>query len=329
MKQLTQTQISLLQLLGDGLCHNGNELGQAIGISRSAIWKQINQLINAGISITRLPHQGYQLPDPLILLDEQVIKKSIATNGVICPINLYLFTSIDSTNRYLKELPKSTAVDLCCAEQQTQGRGRFGRHWHSPFGENIYCSSRWNLNCDLSKLSGLSLVTSLAVLTTLKELNPSPDIKVKWPNDVLWKDKKLCGILIEIIAESNGTTQIIIGIGMNVNSDTKNHPLPDKAWCSLFEISNHKSDRNLIIGSLMTHLERYLNRFIEHGFEVFINEWAASDYLSRQVVTVTQSLGSIRGIACGVNRVGQLIVEDEDGVRHHLSSGDASLHNTI
>jgi len=258
-------------------------------------------------------------------LNKQKITKQLIAANPTTPFNLHLFTSIDSTNRYLKDLPMSNTLDICCAEMQTQGRGRFGRHWHSPFGENIYCSSRWNLNADLIRLSGLSLVSSLAVLATLNEFNLSSDIKVKWPNDILWQNKKLCGSLTEIISGSNGTTQVIIGIGLNVNTDTQNHPIPDKPWCSLYEIAHHHFDRNVLIAQLIANLEKYLSKFINKDFNAFMDEWDKYDYLRGKYIKVTQSLDTLCGIACGVNQMGQLIIEDKSGVKHYLSSGDASL----
>ncbi|KTD60745.1 biotin--[acetyl-CoA-carboxylase] ligase [Legionella shakespearei] len=326
MLSLTEPQLNLLHLLKDGACHSGNELGQALGISRSAIWKQINQLIDFGIPVTRLAHQGYQLPSPLILLDHQLISNQLQAIDFKSALNLHVLTSVDSTNRFLKELPPSQMLDVCCAELQTQGRGRFGRQWHSPFGENIYCSSRWSLNCDLGKLSGLSLVTSLAVLSTLNEFTTEPDIKIKWPNDILWRDKKLCGSLIEIIAESNGTAQIIIGIGINVNSDTENQPLLDKPWCSLYEITQQKYNRNLILASLIANLDRYLKKFMAHDLSVFMSEWNKSDYLVGKKITVAQSGHSLSGIARGITQAGLLILKDEDGLNHFLSSGDTTLN---
>lgn len=325
----TQAQLTLLQLLGDGNCHSGSELGANLGITRSAIWKQINHLIASGIPIKRIRHQGYQLPNQLILLNKQQIMEHLAPQKQSNPFNLHLFTSIDSTNRYLKDLPPSNTVDICCAEIQTQGRGRFGRHWHSPFGENLYCSSRWNLNYDLTKLSGLSLVSSLAVLATLSEFDISSHIKIKWPNDILWTHKKLCGSLIEILAESNGNVQVIIGIGLNVNTDTENHPLPDKPWCSLYEITKKHFDRNVLIARLITNLEHYVSKFIHHDLNSFMDEWNKSDYLFGKSIKVTQSLNTLSGIACGINQFGQLILQDKSGTQHFLSSGDTSLHEKL
>jgi BirA family transcriptional regulator, biotin operon repressor / biotin---[acetyl-CoA-carboxylase] ligase len=322
----TSSQLTILQLLGDGCSHSGSELGAALGITRSAIWKQINHLIEAGIPIKRIPHQGYQLHNQLILLNQQQIEEHLLAQNLSTPFNLHLFTSIDSTNRYLKDLPTTNTLDICCAEIQTQGRGRFGRHWHSPFGENIYCSSRWNLNFDLAKLSGLSLITSLAVLATLNELQLFSDIKIKWPNDILWTNKKLCGSLIEIMAESNSNAQVIIGIGLNVNTDTKNHPLPDKPWCSLYEVTQHYFDRNVLIAKMIANLERYLIKFIQNDLSIFLDEWSNADYLFGKSIKVNQSLNTFLGIACGISQTGQLILQDKAGLKHFLSSGDTSLH---
>lgn len=322
MIRLNSAQHTIINILSDGLCHSGTELGQALGISRSAIWKQIKQLIEWGIPIFSIPKQGYQLKQKLILLDETSIKENLP---MTLPVHLHLFNSIDSTNRFLKDLPMSAQLDVCCAEQQTQGRGRFGRVWHSPFGENIYCSSRWKLQCDLAKLSGLSLITSLAVVATLKQFIATTEIKIKWPNDILWNDKKLCGSLIEISAESNAIAQVVIGIGLNVNSDTEHHPLPDKPWCSLYELSGAFYDRNEIIAHLIFTLNQYLTQFLKHDLQFFMDEWKHYDYLMDKRITVTQTSESLTGVACGINTTGQLILRDDEGRLHLLSSGDTSL----
>lgn len=325
MSKFSPTQQALITILNDGLCHSGTKLGQVLHISRSAIWKQIKQLIELQIPIISIPQQGYQLNKPFILLDEIKINEQLRCAQSKMPTQWHLFHSIDSTNRYLKDLPTSAHVDVCCAEQQTQGRGRFGRSWHSPFGENIYCSSRWKLNCDLAKLSGLSLVTSLAVLSALKKFIDTDEIKIKWPNDILWRDKKLCGSLIEIIAESNAPAQVIIGIGLNVNSDTLNHPLPDKTWCSLYEITGNYFERNELIAHLILNLNHYVTQFLAYDLSYFLDEWMHYDYLINKQITVTQALEPLTGIACGINSTGQLLLRTKEGTLHCLSSGDTSL----
>lgn len=324
MIRLNATQYHILELLSDGLCHSGTALGQKLKISRSAIWKQVKHLIEFNLPIITIPNQGYQLKQPLILLNEHQINRELAKSPWNTPTQLHLLHSVDSTNKFLKELPVNDQLDVCCAEVQTQGRGRFGRSWYSPFGDNIYCSSRWNLQADLNKLSGLSLIVSLAVIATLKENNIS-QIQIKWPNDILWNHKKLCGSLIEIIAESNAIAQVIIGIGLNVNTDTQNNRLVDKPWCSLYDISQQLYNRNQLIAHLLLNLNRYLSQFLAQDLTGFMNEWQQYDYLKDKEITVHQAHTSLRGIARGINSLGQLILEDYSGEVHHLSSGDTSL----
>jgi BirA family biotin operon repressor/biotin-[acetyl-CoA-carboxylase] ligase len=326
MKKFSTTQIDLIACLVDGQCHSGNDLGLKLNISRTAIWKRITQLIELGLPIQRIPQKGYRLTAPLILLDSQAISQQLHLTHFNRPVDFHLFASIDSTNRYLKELPHSNTINICCAEMQNAGRGRFGRQWYSPFGENIYCSSRWHFDCDLSRLSGLSLVVSLAILATLHDVGIQDHIGVKWPNDILWHDKKLCGSLIEVIAESNSGADVVIGIGLNVNSITKDHSLPDKAWCSLYDITGHYLDRNIIIAKLINQLNIHLKEFMLGGFAAFIQKWHAVDYLQGQTITVSNLNKPLNGKAMGVNESGQLILMDDEGLTHYLSSGDASLH---
>ena len=325
MKPFSALQLQLLDCLSDGKCHSGNVIGEKLGVSRTAVWKQISQLTESGLKIQRIPQKGYQLNRPFHAINEVRLRERLGDSPVRRTIDFHLFSEVDSTNRYLKDLKSSGLLSVCCAEKQSQGRGRFGRHWVSPFGENIYVSSRWELNCCLSKLSGLSLVVSLAVLESLKKNNINQDIRVKWPNDLIWNDKKLCGVLIEVTAETNGSVVIIIGIGINVNTDTKKQPLSDKPWCSLYEITNNYFDRNILIADLLHMLENHLDQFLQKGFQFFQKNWQQVDYLEGKYVTVSQAHGSINGQACGVTESGQLCLIDEEGRRHHLSSGDTSL----
>ena len=327
MKKLSDIQIKLLDLLSDGCCHSGNALGTTLGVSRTAVWKQIKQLTQNGIAIESLPTQGYRLPTPLILLSEPRVEHNLTRLNFNHPTRLHIFSSINSTNHFLKTLAPSPGLDVCSAETQTEGRGRFGRSWHSPFGENLYCSIRWHFDCDISALSGLSLVVSLAVMDTLNEFGITENIGIKWPNDILWLTKKLCGCLIEINAESNGGAEVVIGIGLNANSATVENPLPDKPWCSLYEITGQYFDRNKLLATLICQLHKHINTFVCKGFPEFMDRWHQVDYLQGKLITVTHPLGTLSGVAKGINEYGQLILLDEEGAVHYLSSGDTSLQS--
>lgn len=326
MKIFSRIQTQLLTLLADGACHSGNELGQLLGVSRTAIWKQIKQLSSLGVSIQRIAQTGYQLEKPIIFLNTKTISQHLHEKGFKKPLQIHLFASINSTNRYLRELTSSTTMlEVCCAETQTEGRGRFGRTWHSPFGEHIYCSTKWRFACDLSSLSGLSLVVSLAIMATLNTLGVTKQVAIKWPNDILWYEKKLSGCLIEVAAESNHQAEVIIGIGLNVNDMALNEPSIDKPYCSLAHITQKQYDRNQLIATLIITLCDYITRFIHEGFSAFINEWHEYDYLKNKPITVFQSSQSIAGIAHGVNALGQLMLIDQHGHMHYFSSGEVSL----
>ena len=239
------------------------------------------------------------------------------------PINFHLFSSIDSTNRFLKKYPSSANIEVCCAETQTQGRGRFGRTWHSPFGENIYCSSRWRLPCEATKLAGLSLIVSLAIMATLDDFEIADNIYVKWPNDLVWQGQKLSGILLELITEAGRETDIIIGIGINVNSPPQAVEI-DKPWCSLFQITGKTFDRNLLIAQLIQNLQHYLHEFIEQGLTAFLTRWERYDYLQGKTIAVSHLGRQLTGQYLGIDEEGQLLL-NQDGMTHHLSAGDTSI----
>lgn len=263
----------------------------------------------------------------MILLKETQILSYLTHHPFDLFPHVHLFSSIDSTNQFLKELPKSKQLDICCAETQTSGRGRFGRDWFSPFGENIYCSSRWYFSSDCKHLSALSLVVALAVTATL-QAHHIKGLGIKWPNDILWQGKKLCGILIEMTKEKNKDFSVIIGIGLNVNSVTKDqtdHDKTNKPRCSLYEITGNQFDRSILIAQLIIQLERHISQFIKEGFISFIPEWLLLDCLYGKEISVFQPMGRLDGIAKGVTLEGQLMLVDAMSATHHISSGVASL----
>ncbi|MDP3704904.1 MAG: biotin--[acetyl-CoA-carboxylase] ligase [Legionellaceae bacterium] len=282
----------------------------------------------------------------MILLNEHDIRRHLIGSDIENSVTLHIFNSIDSTNRYLNDLPVSTPLqnskfltqkaelvvqnntDVCCAEEQTHGCGRFGREWFSPFAENVYCSSRWSLGYEISKLATLSLVTSLAVMTTLQTMGISDDIAIKWPNDLLWRGKKLCGILVELSYDRNGEINAIIGIGLNVNSASQSVTIQsqlDRPWCSLFEITGHHLDRNILVAQLMIQLSEYIGKLMGVGFTELMPLWKQWDYLDGQQIMVSHTSGTICGVARGVNNIGQLILVDERAMTRYLSSGETSL----
>src|SRR3990167_11258661 len=223
----------------------------------------------------------------MILLGSDPIQAHLRHLKFKRPYKLHCFSTIDSTNQFLNDLPPNQQLTLCCTEEQTAGRGRFGRQWRSPFGENIYFSGRWQLASSLSKLSGLSLVTGLAIVESLKQYTGNEKIQIKWPNDLLWQNKKLGGILIELNSDKQGVSDVTIGIGLNVNSDSRINQLCDNPWCSLLDITGLSFDRNKLIADLIVTVENHLEQFLATGFIAFKPAWEKVDYLNNQWITVS------------------------------------------
>lgn len=327
MRELTPIQYQLLNILADGAHHPGPIIANTLGISRTAVWKNIETLQYLGLAFNRNPKKGYQLITPLIPLSKQLIENQLQ-HRLSQPFDLHLFASIDSTNAYLKSYVPNQGLTCCLAETQTAGRGRFQRYWHSPFGENIYCSVALQLESDLSRLSGLSLIVSLAIYEVLQSYT-SESIFIKWPNDLLWNHKKLAGVLIEMTAEGHGYVDLIIGMGININSITTPQKKITKPWCSLRDMTQKSFDRNLIVVALIEVLDSYLQQFLAKGFVAFQDKWNALDYLHQKKLTVSRPNGVISGKGCGVNDLGLLMIEDSAGITHAISSGEATIAQTI
>lgn len=262
-----------------------------------------------------------------IPLDKHQILNVLIAEGYLNSVDLHVLSEVDSTNTYLKSYPASNQPVLCIAETQTAGRGRFARAWHSPFGENIYFSLRWQAPCALSQLAALSLVVSITIIQAIKILIPDVNLQIKWPNDVLWEGQKISGNLIELTQRHPYSTEVIIGIGLNVNADpAHDSPIPTP-WTSLYAITGHRYDRNRLIAMLIVQLDAALKSLSTEGLSVFMTDWKNLDWLYGKSITMTQHTANYQGIAHGINAEGQLILIDTAGVYHYLSAGDATLHS--
>jgi BirA family transcriptional regulator, biotin operon repressor / biotin---[acetyl-CoA-carboxylase] ligase len=250
----------------------------------------------------------------LILLDAELIQSYISFAD---QLKIDIFDSIDSTNTYLKQRKSEKKFHACLAELQTAGRGRFSRTWFSPFGANIYLSLAWYTHKLLHDLGGLSLMMGLATVQALTELGIQNGLMIKWPNDILWRGNKLAGILIEVNAESGKPSQIIMGIGLNVN-------MPE-SWASINHILAADQDRNKIVGLLLNHIVHSIDEFNEQGFsESFIQQWKPYDFLFGKPLSLKAGHHIINGIAMGVNSLGHLLLQHENAEIRAYASGDVT-----
>lgn len=312
--------LTLLKLLKDGRFHSGQALGVALGVSRSAVWKQLQHLeAELGLSIHKVRGRGYQLAAPLTLLDPVEIREQAPS----CDWPILVFDSIDSTNaEALRAIERGQAAPfLVLAERQTAGRGRRGRKWASPFAENIYYSLVLRIEGGMRQLEGLSLVVGLAVMQALRELGIS-GAGLKWPNDVLVGQKKIAGILLELVGDPADVCHVVLGVGINVNMQITDEV--DQQWTSMRLESGKVFDRNHLIGELGAMLQAYLCRHQVDGFSAIQAEWEQNHLWQGRAVSLIAGVNHIEGEVLGIDSQGALRLK-VGGVEKVFSGGELSL----
>jgi BirA family biotin operon repressor/biotin-[acetyl-CoA-carboxylase] ligase len=326
MKRRVATLDKIAALLNDGEFHSGNELGDALSMSRTAIWKHIKFLQDNGFDLQVDKQRGYRLCQaPLILLNSPRIIEQL-TDPVITSEQIFISQQMASTADYIKKLPlhDKPLPYFCLAEQQTQGRGRTGRHWHSPFGQNIYFSSAWHINQDVSQLAGLSLTIGIALIRLLRQY-AAADVMLKWPNDIYWRDRKLSGVLIEVMAEANHQCHLFISFGLNVNMPIAKQSDEMSTWTSLYQETGRIYDRNQLVAQAITEFTLAIEQFLQHGLAAFSEELSHYDYLrGKNICLSSVNQPPLNGIAQGIDEQGYLILQTGDTCRR-VCAGDVSV----
>jgi BirA family biotin operon repressor/biotin-[acetyl-CoA-carboxylase] ligase len=289
---------------------SGEVISEALNISRTMVWKHINALRDAGYRIESVKGKGYILKDIPDLLLPAEIEKGLKTEFV--GRQILHFDTLASTNLRAKEIaadsPNGTVV---VAEKQSDGRGRLGKAWASPPG-GIYLSIILKPDIPPDHIHRLTLVAGVAAVETLSELGI--DARIKWPNDILINEKKVCGILTEIDAEADAVNYVIIGIGVNANTELDLlPPLTMLQATSLKEEMGQSVDRIAITQRFLERFEQYYVTFSEGGFPSILKHWREhSSTIGRRVKLATK-FRTILGEAVGIDHDGALIVELDDG----------------
>ncbi len=312
--------LTLLRLLADGGFHSGQVLGDVLGVSRSAVWKQLQQLESElGLEVHKVRGRGYRLASPVSLHDRQ----SIIGSGLPPGWSVTVLESVDSTNAEAARLISTdTALPaLVVAERQTVGRGRRGRKWVSPFGENLYFSLLLRIDGGMRQLEGLSLLVGLAVVDVLHEMGIK-GAGLKWPNDVLVGRRKLAGILLELMGDPADVCHVVIGVGININMQVAAEV--DQSWTSLRLETGRICDRNEMAARLARTLEAYLLRHQQQGFSVFQSAWERNHLWQGREVSLLSGSDSVQGRVLGIDALGALRLE-VDGVEKSFSGGELSL----
>ena len=317
----------IIKQLADGRFHSGEELAETCGITRAAIWKRIKKIKEIlGMEIFSVRGKGYRLTYPLELLDQDKILAAMSVESQTSVRKLDIHQSIESTNALLldQEADEMLSGHVCLAEQQTAGRGRRGRFWVSPYGCNIYFSLLWKFSMGPAQLGGLSLAAGLSVVRSLESVGVS-EVGLKWPNDVYWRGRKLAGLLLEVTGETEGPSNVVLGVGINTGMSKKQGEFIDQPWVSLNEITGGNNiSRNRLTGLVLDNLVQTMVEFEKEGLHPLLDEWRNYDLYYDQPVRVQLGKKSIEGVHRGIDQAGALLLE-HGGEINPYHGGEVSL----
>lgn len=300
---------------------SGAALSDKLGLSRTAVWKHVEQLRKLGYVIEAIPSRGYRLtevPDRLTSLE---LDPLLSTKDL--GVTLHAFERVDSTNVVAFKLAQEGAVhgEIVVAEEQTDGKGRRGRAWSSPPHKNLYFSVVLRPELPPSRASELTLVAAVALAETLSDAGV--DAKIKWPNDVQVGGKKIAGILTELSADTEKVHFVIVGVGVNLNCEAEDlAPEVRETATSLKVARGQRVLRALFTAALWTRLEAWLDRHATEGFGPVRDAWRELSSTLGQEVLVKSEAKELRGIAQDIDDAGALLIKKSDGSIERVLAGD-------
>lgn len=309
---------------------SGQQLCETFGVSRTAVWKVINQLKEEGYVIDSVQNKGYRIieyPDIITASEiESLLLDDTGNMQGICQ-HIKYFEKTDSTNNQAKLAAEQNALDktLFVAECQTGGRGRRGRSWVSPAGSGIWMSLLLRPDIRPESASMLTLVLAVAMVEAINEEVQDAGCLVKWPNDIVLNNKKISGTLTEMSAEMESIHYVVIGIGINVNTTDFDASIKDMAT-SIYLETGKKVKRSNIIAAFSRSFKKYYEQFLktqdltlltDRYNELLINKGRTvkAIYADRELV----------GEALGINKEGELIIKAEDGSKTAIRAGEVSV----
>lgn len=303
---------------------SGQELCNRFGVSRTAVWKAINQLKEAGYEIEAQQNKGYRLMAAPDLMTEAEIKSLMHTEWVAKEV-LY-FDTIDSTNIKAQELAEKgyQSGTLVVADKQESGKGRRGRSWVSPSGTGIFMTLMIKPDINPNNASMLTLVAALAVAKAITSVT-GEEALIKWPNDIVVNSKKVCGILTEMNAQFDYINHIVVGIGINVHNESFPEEISQMASSLMIEAGGKRFHRAQIIAETMSYFEQYYDTFLKtQDLSALVREYDELLVNRNKSVRVLDPKEPFDGKAMGITPKGELIVDTWES-RKLVSSGEVSV----
>ncbi len=297
---------------------SGAALSDKLGLSRTAVWKYVEQLRKMGYRIDAQSAKGYRLlevPDRLTTLE---VGPLLATREL--GHTLHHYEQLESTNAKAFELAQEGGShgELIVTEHQTAGKGRRGRSWVSPAGKSLAMSLILRPEIAPSRAPEVTLVAAVALAETLRDSGVQADIK--WPNDVQIAGKKVAGILTELSADVERVHFVVLGIGVNLNAELSDFPPEVAELATSVNLTRHNPvHRALFTAALLAKLEQWLDTWTDDGFEPVREAWKTLASTLGQEVLVRADQRELRGIAEDIDPSGALLLRVGDKLERVLS----------
>lgn len=309
----------ILRCLGDGRFHAAAEIAKVLSVSRSAVLQALGERSPVRLPVFRVRGRGYRIAHGFDVLSAESIKAALA-GSALAP-HIEVVCELESTNAYLKDQAAAGAPHCSSvfAEFQTRGRGRRGRSWEMGWGAGLAFSLLWRFEQGVAALSGLSLAVGVALARGLENFG-TPGIELKWPNDLLYADGKLAGILIELSGDAEGPCAAVIGVGINIHRPDN----VDQRTAGLLETGVESVDRNALAATLLLALESTLNAFSRDGFAPLRDEWIARHAYPDGVIEIVAGTHVTHGRFEGLSDEGALLLRTAGGLQRFVI-GDVSL----
>ena len=303
---------------------SGEEISRQLAVSRTAVWKHIQELKNHGYEIEAHPRKGYRLKSrPDLLLPEE-IRAGLATQ--LLGKHIVHFYDTSSTNNEAKRLAADDAIEgtIVVSEAQTLGRGRLNRGWFSPPGGGVWVSVILRPPFPPQEAPKCTLMAAVATVEAIREAS-GLNCGIKWPNDILWQGRKLVGILTEMSAEMDAINFVVLGIGINVSLQESDFPEELRnIGASVSMGAEREVSRVEVLQKLLERLEYWYQVVKQEGFEPVLEAWRRESVTLGQPVRVLAGEETYDGVAEELAEDGSLLVRTENGLRRVLA-GDVSL----
>ncbi len=317
-------KLEILKLLQqtDGFV-SGQKICEELGVSRTAVWKGIQQLTQDGCQIEAVRNKGYCLIQEPDLLIEEVLSQYLGTAWAGRQVRI--LDEVDSTNDEAKRLAEAGAVHgtLILAKKQTAGKGRRGRSFESREGDGLFMSLLIRADLAPERASMLTLVMGMAVTKALEELTGLHP-QIKWPNDVVISGKKICGILTEMSMQMDCINYLVLGVGVNIHNRDFSDELSDRATSVHIEQGKEIS-RGHLAAEILKWFEYYYDKYLPtQDLALLVDTYNTWLINRNHQVTVMAAKGAYEGLALGINTQGELMVQTREEVKY-VMSGEVSL----